>query len=74
MLNNCKKCGSSLVISTIIESFYPDSDAEKSSLKVGDKILEINKIPVDTNADIVWATTVPIAGPATPKSVHVRKK
>ena len=53
MLNNCKKCGSSLVISTIIESFYPDSDAEKSSLKVGDKILEINKIPVDTNADIV---------------------
>ena len=53
MINNCKKCGSSLVISTIIESFYPDSDAEKSSLKVGDKILEINKIPVDTNADIV---------------------
>ena len=53
MVNNCKKCGASLVVSTIIESFYPNSDAEKSSLKVGDKILEINKIPVDTNADIL---------------------
>ena len=53
MVNNCKKCGASLVVSTIIESFYPNSDAEKSSLKVGDKILEINKIPVDTNADII---------------------
>lgn len=53
MLNNCKKCGSNLVISTVIESFVPNSDAEKTSLKVGDKILEINKIPVETNADII---------------------
>ena len=37
MLNNCKKCGSSLVISTIIESFYPDSDAEKV-VTVGDVV------------------------------------
>lgn len=53
MVNNCKKCGSSLVISTIIEGFVPNSDAEKTSLKIGDKILEINKIPVETNADII---------------------
>ncbi len=53
MVKNCKKCGSPLVISTIIESFVPNSDAEKTSLKPGDKIIEINKIPVDTNTDII---------------------
>lgn len=53
MAEFCKKCGSPLVISTIIESFEPNSDAEKTSLKVGDRIIEINKIPVETNADII---------------------
>ena len=48
----CKKCGAPLVISTTIESFVPNSDAEKTSLKEGDRIIEINKIPIETNADI----------------------
>ena len=53
MAEFCKKCGSPLVISTIIESFEPNSDAERTSLKVGDRIIEINKIPIETNADII---------------------
>lgn len=53
MADFCKKCGAPLVISTTIESFAPNSDAEKTSLKVGDRIIEINKIPIETNADII---------------------
>ena len=53
MAEFCKKCVSPLVISTIIESFEPNSDAERTSLKVGDRIIEINKIPIETNADII---------------------
>lgn len=52
MAEFCKKCGAPLVISTTIESFVPNSDAEKTSLKEGDRIIEINKIPIETNADI----------------------
>lgn len=53
MAEFCKKCGAPLVISTTIESFVPNSDAEKTSLKEGDRIIEINKIPIETNADII---------------------